>query len=51
MTRAELTSLEEVAEAVRKEPAWAGHFAGFGAGTQGLSAARQRYFVEAVMQR
>ncbi len=28
VTRAELTSLEEVAEAVRKEPAWAADFAG-----------------------
>ena len=29
VTRAALTSLEEVAEAVRKEPTWAPHFAGF----------------------
>jgi trans-aconitate 2-methyltransferase len=29
VTRAELTSLEEVAEALRREPAWAAHFAGF----------------------
>jgi trans-aconitate 2-methyltransferase len=29
VTRAALTSLEEVAEAVRREPAWAPHFAGF----------------------
>jgi trans-aconitate 2-methyltransferase len=29
VTRAGLTSLEEVAEAVRQEPAWAGEFAGF----------------------
>jgi trans-aconitate 2-methyltransferase len=29
VTRAALTSLEEVAEAVRQEPAWAPHFVGF----------------------
>ena len=29
VTQAELTSLEEVAEAVRREPAWAADFAGF----------------------
>jgi trans-aconitate 2-methyltransferase len=100
VTRADLTSLEEVAEAVRKAPAWAADFAGFadpylrldasqyaalaknqglkllsshsamkrwdfgteeaffgfcnagfGAWTHVLPAARQRDFVEAVMQR
>jgi len=100
VTRCELTSLEDVAEAVRQEPAWAAFFAGFndpylrldaaqygvlaqslglrllsshsamkrwdfrteeaffgfcnagfGAWTHGLPGARQREFVEAVMQR